>query len=165
MVRDWGKDGLTDGQIDFYEKLAVIDPSCKLPGYSYKTTGCKRTGCIFCGFGIAQDKQRFVRIAEQEPKLCDYVMRGGEFWYRVFDKNGFEIKLKYCTHKQIEKWCADNAENKNFKIEAMWQPSKDGLGYWFVLEWLNVHGGLKICIPNREYYIEKYRTNEIDKYL
>lgn len=123
MVRDWDKDGLTEGQIDFYERLSEIDPSCKLPDYSYKTTGCKRTGCIFCGFGITQDKQRFVRLSEQESKLCDYVMRGGEF-----------------------------------SDSGMWQPNKDGLGYWFALEWLNVHGNLKIGIPNREYYIEKYGT-------
>lgn len=123
VVRDWDKDGLTEGQIDFYERLSEIDPSCKLPDYSYKTTGCKRTGCIFCGFGITQDKQRFVRLSEQESKLCDYVMRGGEF-----------------------------------SDSGMWQPNKDELGYWFALEWLNVHGNLKIGIPNREYYIEKYGT-------
>lgn len=130
MVRDWDKDGLTEGQIDFHEKLAEIIQNYKLPGYHYKATGCKRTGCIFCGFGITQDKQRFVRLAEQEPKLCDYVMRGGEF--------------------------SDN---------GMWQPSKDGLGYWFVLKWLNTHGNLRIGIPNWNYYHEKYGTEETDKYL
>lgn len=151
-------DGI-DGQINIH------DFSGDYRGCQYETTGCKRTGCIFCGFGITQDKQRFVRLAEQEPKLCDYVMRGGEFWRKIFDKNGFEIKLKHCTHKQIEKWCTDNAENKNFKVEAMWQPSKDGLGYWFVLEWLNVHGNLKIGIPNSDYYMDKYYTEKNRKYL
>lgn len=130
VVRDWDKDGLVKGQIDFHEKLAEIIPSYKLPDYHYKTTGCKRTGCVFCGFGITQDKQRFVRLSEQEPKLCDYVMRGGEF-----------------------------------SDSGMWQPSKDGLGYWFVLEWLNVHGNLGIGIPNWDYYREKYGTEETDKYL
>lgn len=96
----------------------------------FYTTGCHRTGCIFCLFGITQDKQRFVRLAEQEPKLCDYVMRGGEF-----NENG------------------------------MWQPSKDGLGYWFVLEWLNMHGNLRIGIPNREHYMSNYQTDETKKYL
>lgn len=129
-MRDWKKDGLTEGQIDFYEKLSEIDPSCKLPGYHYKTTGCKRTGCIFCGFGITQDKQRFVRLSGQEQKLCDYVMRGGEF-----------------------------------SDSGMWQPSKNGLGYWFVLKWLNVHGNLGIGIPNWDYYHERYGTDETDKYL
>lgn len=130
MVRDWDKDGLTEGQIDFYERLSEIDPSCKLPDYSYKTTGCKRTGCAFCLFGIRQDLDRMIRLSEQEPKLCDYVMRGGEF-----------------------------------SDSGMWQPNKDGLGYWFVLEWLNVHGNLKIGIPNRDYYMEKYCSEENRKYL
>lgn len=88
-------------------------------------TGCKRTGCIFCGFGITQDKQRFVRLAQQEPKLCDYVMRGG-----VFGEND------------------------------MWQPTKDGLGYWFILEWLNVHGKLGSGIPNRERYLSEDLMDE-----
>ena len=130
VVRDWKKDGLIEGQIDLFEKYAEIIPTYELPGCHYRTTGCKRTGCIFCGFGITQDKDRFIRLSEQEPKLCDYVMRGGEF-----NENG------------------------------MWQPSKDGLGYWFVLEWLNTHGNLGIGIPNWDYYHEEYGTEETDKYL
>lgn len=130
VVRDWKKDGLTEGQIDLFEKYVEIIPTYELPGRHYRTTGCKRTGCIFCGFGITQDKDRFIRLSEQEPKLCDYVMRGGEF-----NENG------------------------------MWQPSKDGLGYWFVLEWLDVHGNLGIGIPNWTYYYKNYNTKETDKYL
>lgn len=146
-------DGI-DGQINIHDYLGDYR-DCQ-----YETTGCKRTGCIFCGFGIKQDKQRFVRLSKQEPKLCDYVMRGGEFFYKVFDRNGKEIKLRHCTHKQIEKWCVDNSSNKNFKIDSMWQPSKDGLGYWFVLEWLNVHGKLGIGIPNRERYLSEDLVDE-----
>lgn len=130
VVRDWAKDGLTEGQIELFEKYAEIIPTYELPGRHYRTTGCKRTGCIFCGFGITQDKDRFIRLSEQEPKLCDYVMRGGEF-----NENG------------------------------MWQPSKYGLGYWFVLEWLDVHGNLGIGIPNWTYYYKNYNTKETDKYL
>ena len=148
-----------DGQMNIHDYLGDYR------GCQYETTGCKRTGCIFCGFGITQDKQRFVRLFEQEPKLCDYVMRGGEFWYKVFNKNGFEIKLKHCSHKQIEKWCIDNSSNENFKIDSVWQPSKDGLGYWFVLEWLNKFGNIKTGIPNRDYYMDKYCTEENRKYL
>lgn len=130
VVRDWKKDGLVKGQIDLFEKYAEIIPTYELPGRHYRTTGYKRTGCIFCGFGITQDKDRFIRLSEQEPKLCDYVMRGGEF-----------------------------------SDSGMWQPSKDGLGYWFVLQWLNVHGNLGIGMPNWDYYHEKYGTEETDKYL
>lgn len=116
-------DGI-DGQINIYDYLDDYR------GCQYETTGCKRTGCIFCGFGITQDKQRFVRLSEQEQKLCDYVMRGGEF-----NENG------------------------------MWQPGKDGLGYWFVLEWLNVYGNLRIGMPNWAHYYKNYNTKETDKYL
>lgn len=88
-------DGI-DGQINIHDFLGDYR-DCQ-----YETTGCRRTGCIFCGFGITQGRQRFVRLSEQEPKLCDYVMRGGEFFHKVFDRNGTEIKLKHCSHKQIE---------------------------------------------------------------
>ena len=165
VVRDWAKDGLTEGQIDLFEKYAEIIPTYELPSHHYKTTGCKRTGCIFCGFGITQDKDRFIRLFEQEPKLCDYVMRGGEFFYSIFDRNGSEIKLRHCTHKQISKWSVDNFKNENFKIESVWQPSKDGLGYWFVLEWLNANGNLGIGIPNREHYYKNYYSKQMDEYL
>lgn len=113
-----------DGQINIHDYLGDYR------GCQYETTGCKRTGCVFCLFGIRQDLERMVMLAEQEPKLCDYVMRGGEF---------SEI--------------------------GMWQPSKDGLGYWFVLEWLNVHGNLGIGIPNRDYCMKKYCSGENRKYL
>lgn len=95
----------------------------------YKTTKCDRTGCVFCMFGIAQDKDRFLKLKEQESKLCDYVMRGGKF------------------------------------VDGMWQPSNDGLGYWFIIEWLNVHGNLKIALQDREKYLEKYQTEETRKFL
>ena len=72
------------------------------------TTGAKRTGCVFCLFGITQDTDRLLRLKESETKKYDYVMRGGKF-----DENG------------------------------MWIPDK-GLGYKFVIDWLNENGGLNI---------------------
>lgn len=116
-------DGI-DGQINIHDCLGDYR-DCQ-----FETTGCKRTGCIFCMFGITRDKDRFIRLAEQEPKLCDYVMRGGEF-----------------------------------SDEGIWQPSKNGLGYWFVIEWLNVHGGLKIGLPDREKYLSEYQMEETGKHL
>ncbi len=111
-------------------QMCIADMTGDYRGCQYVTTGCKRTGCIFCMFGITQDKNRFIRLAEQEPKLCDYVMRGGEF-----GENG------------------------------MWKPTKNGLGYWFVIEWLNVHGNLKIGMPDRQHYLNEYQTEETRKYL
>lgn len=116
-------DGI-DGQMNIHDYLGDYR-DCQ-----FETTGCKRTGCIFCGFGITQDKQRFTRLSLQEAQLCDYVMRGGEF-----SKDG------------------------------MWQPSQDGLGYWFVLKWLNIHGNLGIGIPNEEYYLSTYQSEKTNKFL
>ena len=72
------------------------------------TTGAKRTGCVFCMFGITQDPERFLRLKEEEPNKYDYVMRGGKF-----DEQG------------------------------MWIPH-NGLGYKFVIDWINEHGGFDI---------------------
>ena len=75
---------------------------------AWTTTGAKRTGCIWCLFGITQDPERFVRLKENEPKRYEYVIGGGEF------ENG------------------------------LWVPNKEGLGYRFVIDWLNEHGNMKI---------------------
>lgn len=42
-----------------------------------KTTGCSRTGCVFCGFGCHLEKEpnRFQRLKYTHPKLWDYCMR------------------------------------------------------------------------------------------
>lgn len=115
------------------EKKAKISKDSAFPEYEsrkFETTDAKRTGCIFCGFGIASDKKRFSKLLESEPVLGDYVMRGGEF-----------------------------------SEDGMWQPSKNGLGFWFVLEWLNSHGNLKIEIPNREWYLSVYQTGKTADYI
>lgn len=112
-------------------QMCIADMLNDYRGCQYVTTGCKRTGCIFCGFGITQDKDRFIRLSEQEPVLCDYVMRGG-----AFDES-----------------------------DGMWKPTNDGMGYWFVLEWLNVHGNLGIGIPNIEHYLKEYQTEQTRKFL
>ena len=50
-------------------------------GTVLKTTGQRRTGCIFCGFGVRQDgtPNRFQRLKEIHPKLWDYCINGGEY--------------------------------------------------------------------------------------
>ncbi len=37
--------------------------------------GYKSTGCIFCGFGITCDRNRFVRLKSTHPRLWEYCMR------------------------------------------------------------------------------------------
>lgn len=94
----------------------------------FTTTGRKRTGCVFCLFGIMADKERIADLQIRDPQLADYVLRGGEF-----RKDGY------------------------------WQPTNKGLGYWFIIEWLNIHG-LGIVYYKDIDYAEIYgndRTREI----
>lgn len=45
------------------------------------TTGCNRTGCIFCAFGCHMEKSpsRFERLKETHPKQYNFCMGGGEY--------------------------------------------------------------------------------------
>lgn len=45
------------------------------------TTGCDRTGCIFCGFGCHLDGEpsRFQRLKETHPRQYEYCIGGGEY--------------------------------------------------------------------------------------
>lgn len=70
-------------------------------------SGCKRTGCIFCGYGAHHDKDggvesRFVRLKHTHPKQYDYCMGGGEY-----------------------------------NDDGIWQPNKDGLGMAHCIDVLN----------------------------
>ena len=42
-----------------------------------QTTGCDRTGCIFCGFGCHLEKEpnRFQKLKQTHPKLWEYCMK------------------------------------------------------------------------------------------
>lgn len=48
-----------------------------------KTTGCSRTGCIFCGFGCHLEKEpsRFQRLKETHPRHYEYCLGGGAYDY------------------------------------------------------------------------------------
>lgn len=53
----------------------------------YYTTGCSRTGCVFCGFGCHLEKEpnRFQRLKTTHPKLWEYCMK-------PWDKGGLGMK-------------------------------------------------------------------------
>lgn len=68
-----------------------------------KTTGCQRTGCMFCGYGCHLEKPgegRFKMMKETHPKQYDYLMRpkeqGGLNYKEVIDwineHGGFNIE-------------------------------------------------------------------------
>ena len=99
----------------------------------FDTTGCNRTGCVYCGFGCHREKSpNRWELAEKlsNPEIIDYMMRGG-----AFDEKG------------------------------IWKPDSRGLGFWFVIEWINIHGSLHIVMPHREEYLEQYMTEDMEKYF
>lgn len=97
--------GQIPGQENIYDLIGDYK-ECK-----FKTTGCNRTGCMFCLYGAHLEKGegRLERMKKTHPKRYEYVMGGGEF-----DDNG------------------------------MWIPNAKGLGFRFVVEWLNENGNLNI---------------------
>lgn len=67
----------------------------------YSTTGCDRTGCIWCMFGLHLEKEptRLQRLHESHPQLWEYCLRpwdeGGLGMKDVIDKMNASGKLKH----------------------------------------------------------------------
>lgn len=78
---------LTMSDVPGWEDMGIFDAE-RLP---LKTTGCQRTGCMFCGFGCHLEKGegRFERMKKTHPKQYDYIMRpweqGGLNYKEVID--------------------------------------------------------------------------------
>lgn len=84
------------GQLDLSDLGLMTDTR------KYKTTGCDRTGCMFCGFGCHLDKEsRFVRMKKTHPKQYDYIMRskdkGGLGYKEVIDwiNSNSDLNIRY----------------------------------------------------------------------
>ena len=77
----------------------------------YRTTGCERTGCVFCGFGAHFDKEpnRFQRLQVTHPKLHNYCMK-------PLEKGGLGMKpvLEYIGIKtEIEQFNMEDSQNNS----------------------------------------------------
>lgn len=68
------EDEQIEGQLTAFDILGDYD------GTQLKTTGCNRTGCIFCMFGCHLEKEpnRFQRLKETHPRQYEYCINGGE---------------------------------------------------------------------------------------
>ena len=62
-----------------------------------ETTGCDRTGCIFCMFGCHLEEQpnRFQRLKETHPRQYDYCINGGEWVDGKWQPNKEGLGLGY----------------------------------------------------------------------
>lgn len=84
VVADTRSENVATGQMRIED---FIGGDCKL-----RTTGCARTGCMFCGFGCHLEKPgegRFLRMKQTHPKLYEYIMKpwdqGGLGYKEVID--------------------------------------------------------------------------------
>lgn len=95
---------------DGYEYEPIPGMDCK-----YQCTGCQRTGCVFCGFGVHLEKgeTRFQRLAKTHPKQYEYCMGGGQ-WVD-------NPKYDPVAPKMDGTW-------QNWNPKKIWVPSKEGLG-------------------------------------
>ena len=66
-----------DGQINIVDYLGDYKADQDI----LETTGCNRTGCIFCMYGCHLEKSpnRFERLKETHPKQYNYCINGGEY--------------------------------------------------------------------------------------
>ena len=63
----------------------------------YATTGCDRTGCMFCAFGahLEKGKTRFQRLKETHPKQYNYCLNGGEFVNGLWQPNKQGLGMRH----------------------------------------------------------------------
>lgn len=90
-----------------------------------KCTGCSRTGCIFCGFGLHStlDKETsFQRLAKTHPRQYEYCIGGGK-WIQNPDYDPFMPKY--------------DGEWKNWNPKELWVPSEKGLGMGALFDMVN----------------------------
>jgi 3'-phosphoadenosine 5'-phosphosulfate sulfotransferase (PAPS reductase)/FAD synthetase len=77
IVIDESVDGenVIEGQMNLIDYLGCYEEGDRLT-----TTGCDRTGCIFCMFGCHLEKEpnRFQRLKETHPRQYEYCIGGGE---------------------------------------------------------------------------------------
>lgn len=82
------------------EELKQFVSQCGMPeDIRLKTTRCKRTGCVFCGFGCHLEKEpnRFQMLQSSHPKLWNYCMKpwdeGGLGMKGVLDFVGVKTEI------------------------------------------------------------------------
>lgn len=104
VVKDYEAMGQVEGQLSFADlEMSSTQEIFELGKVILKTTGCSRTGCMFCGYGCHLEKSpnRFERMKETHPKQYDYIMRpteqGGLNYKEIIDwinENG-NMNIKY----------------------------------------------------------------------
>lgn len=82
-----------------YGDIVQEDKDGQYDMFNLRLTGEPRTGCVFCLFSIASDKEKLLRLKKNEPQKYDYVMRGGKF-----DETGMWIPHQGLGYKFVCDW-------------------------------------------------------------
>lgn len=138
-----------EGQINLIDYLGCYEEDDVLT-----TTGCDRTGCVYCMFGCHLDRtpNRFQRLKETHSRQYEYCIGGGEYvvdetieafaktssgeWRKVdwIDENDLPM-----TKEQIAEFVNNHKNDENWKFtNCKWQPNKEGLGLGKVLDYIGV---------------------------
>lgn len=75
--------------------------------------------------------------------------------------NRFEL-IDRVSNPKLRDFCMRGGA---FDEDGLWKPDNKGLGYWFVMKWINVHGGFDMYIPEYERYEAEYGNDLTRKYL
>ena len=72
----WTEQDILEYIVKYGLKIAKVYGDVVKQDGKFITTGCQRTGCIFCGFGVHLEKgqNRYQRLEETHPQLHDYCM-------------------------------------------------------------------------------------------
>ena len=103
-------------------------PPVDLTGHvmcNLKCSGCQRTGCAFCAFGMHLEKKgktRFHILAEVEPRKYEFALEGGQW---VDNPRYDPTAPKY------------DGDWLNWNPKQIWVPSKKGLGMRYVFDTVN----------------------------
>ena len=129
------------------------------------TTGCERTGCIFCGFGCHLEKSptRFEKLKETHPRQYQYCIEGGEYTWRGRVKNSggwrdFDFindDGERMSPEEIERFMEELRTNENYKFTRTWVPNRQGLGMGHVFDELNyIYGEGFISYMSRSEWLD-----------
>ena len=110
--------------VDYYGNEYNAHNPIMMPYCNLKCTGCDRTGCVFCLFGMHNEKgvTRLQRLAKTHPRQYEYAIGGGQWVDNLYyDPAAPEY----------------DGEWKNWNPKKIWVPSKKGLGIGKVCDMVN----------------------------
>lgn len=105
---------------------------------SLTTTGCARTGCIFCGFGcqFEHEPNRYQRLEKTHPALYDYCIRDTAILNKRTQKP--PRCMPDCkNNKEINLFVQRERERLGRRFNSIYTV-KRGLGFGKVLDYINV---------------------------